>query len=635
MRLLKHKATLVPIEIEIMEFFTMWLNTRLESNRTIFTNIYRVFFLSFLILVLADCSKGSSSKNESETELVTFADVLNCKQGLDSNNLGLEQFIRKDTELGLVHKHGFAVSSWLNSSTAEVMFSGGLTAVYLDNDCWPDIVFASGDENGMVAYVNKGNQSGFINNSYLIAGTTTPESYKHFTGVAAADLNGNYQRELIFGNLFPGNAIILSNTNGIYYEFDRLPVSRSTYGISFADINGNNRLDMYLSHWGFGSVDGGAPVLWFNLGDGIFSPYDDEAGIGRNDFDQRFNFTPIFADLRDIGINDLLVVSDFGTSAVLLNDGNGSFSNVTDQSQITDENGMGGALGDINNNGKVDWFVTSIFDPDGVAEGNWGVTGNRLYQNLSTKSEIIFSDITEEAGVRDGNWGWGACMVDFNNDAFLDIFHVNGAGYFPEEVQSEVPDDPSLTIEFVGQLPRLFINNGDGSFTDRTVEWGLDVPSEGRGVICFDYDRDGDIDIALVDHSSGIQFFENQTGHGNGKRFLNIRLVGAAPNTDAIGTKVFATANVGNGFGVQRQMRMSQANSNFNSQNLPDIHFGLGSAVIADFLRIEWPDGTGLICRDVSVDQFLVFDQRNRKPESLTVEGDCTWHEDIKLIIEG
>ena len=71
------------------------------------------------------------------------------------------------------------------------------------------------------------------------------------------------------------------------------------------------------------------------------------------------------------------------------------------------------------------------------------------------------------------------------------------------------------------------------------------------------------------------------------------------------------TADVGNGFGVQTQLRLSEANSNFNSQNLPDLHFGLGQAAIVDELRIEWPDHTELVCNDIAPDQFIVIDQRD------------------------
>src|SRR5690606_26283102 len=300
---------------------------------------------------------------------------------------------------------------------------------------------------------------------------------------------------------------------------------------------------------------------------------------------------------------------------------------------------MGAAIGDVDNDGKLDWFVTSVLDPDGLAESNWGVTGNRLYRNVSTPFLLAFEDVTEQAGVRDGGWGWGACMADFNNDGHLDIFHVNGFGYAPESLRADglgkmIDRYADIAAEFIGEPPRLFINQGGGVFENQTADWGLDVPSEGRGLTCFDYDRDGDIDIALLDHSTGMQFFENQRGSGVDARCLGVRLVGESPNTDAIGARVYATANVGGDSGWQRQMRMSEANSNFNGQNTPDIHFGLGEAEQVGALRIEWPDRTGLVCWGVLVNQFLVFDQRDKLwPKLLNPDAPtCTWYPDIDQV---
>jgi hypothetical protein len=278
---------------------------------------------------------------------------------------------------------------------------------------------------------------------------------------------------------------------------------------------------------------------------------------------------------------------------------------------------MGSTLLDIDNDGVLEWFVTSVFDPGGQPAGNWGPTGNRLYRNASTADRIAFVDITEQAGVRHGYWGWGACAADFNNDGFIDIFHVNGFGHIPDAV---VSDDQTTAFQghynqltqmhFQDKPARLFINGGNGAFSEQAQGWGIDAPSEGRGLACFDHDRDGDIDIVVFDHSRGVQFFENRSGSGAGRAFLNLRVVGAPPNTDAIGAKVYVTADVGGGHGVQTQLRLSEANSNFNSQNLPDLHFGLGHAALIQRLRVVWPGGSELVCENVPVNRFVVLDQR-------------------------
>jgi enediyne biosynthesis protein E4 len=569
----------------------------------------------------------------------TFADVEGCTDGVATAvNSGLRQFVRKETELGLTAPHGFTPATWHHEGRYTVeftMIAGGLTAVYLDDDCWADIVLAGGESSGMVAYLNGGHQSGFTSDPGLLSGTAPSEDYERFTGVGVADLDGDYRRELLYGNLLQGDVVLLSpNAQGDYQEIGRLPMTRNTYGISFGDFDGDQFLDIFLAHWDFQGVEGTAPALWRNQGGVALAPSDWGAGTSSTHLNQNWNLTPKFVDARGTGLLDLLIASDFKTSAVLKNTGLGSYLVTTDVEIITDENGMGAALGDFDNDGRIDWFVTSVFDPDGVAEANWGVTGNRLYKNESDLDEIVFVDVTETSGVRDGNWGWGACMADFDNDGFLDIFHVNGFGMIPDSMDEKLTKEAELFLlfawEFIGTTPRLFINQGDGTFVDATAEWGLDVPSEGRGVVCFDYDRDGDIDIGLLDHSTGVQFYENQTGHGADRRFLNIRLVGDQPNTDAIGAKVYVTADVGGAHGPQRQMRISEANSNFNSQNPPDLHVGLGEAQTADYVRVEWPDGTGLLCTDVASNQFVVFDQRDTDwPKIEPGAPDCTWYSEI------
>ena len=122
--------------------------------------------------------------------------------------------------------------------------------------------------------------------------------------------------------------------------------------------------------------------------------------------------------------------------------------------------------------------------------------------------------------------------------------------------------------------------------------------------------RDVDVDIVVVDHSTGLQFFENRSGSAAGRAFLNVRLVGAAPNTDAIGARIAVTSAGGHGFGTQTQFRLSQANSNFNSQNTPDLHFGLGQAVQADSVRVIWPGCAELVCTGIAANRFIVLDER-------------------------
>jgi enediyne biosynthesis protein E4 len=540
-------------------------------------------------------------------------------------NLG-HGFLRRgyyplDGIFGLTAKHGWSTSTWFGGARGShemAMFAGGVTATWLDDGCWPSLVFAGGDTSGVVLYRGKGSRLGF---EKVADGFVTPPGTR-FTGAAHADLNGNYRRELLLGNHLAGEVPIYSpRQDGRYQRVAGLPMSRGTFGIALGDIDNDGFPDFYLAHWAMNGVPGTAPALWKNDAGQRLLPYDEAAGTSSRYVDQTFNFTPLFADLSGDGRQDLLIASDFQTSQVLRNrhgEGSRVYENVTDRAVITDENGMGSVVADFFNDGRLHWFVGSIFDSTGEPRGNWGITGNRLYRNTGAAGQIVFEDVTAQAGeLADGNWGWGVCAADFNHNGFLDIFMVGGFGYIPQSViqtdgQAEIRDRFRFMTdhEFRHVPPRLYMNNGDGTFTERAMEWGLFYPSEGSGVACFDYDRDGDIDIVLVDQSRGLQFFENQIGHDSNSRFLGVRLVGAAPNTDALGARVYVTADVGAAHGTQQMLRVSQANSNFNGQNLPDLHFGLGKASAVERLRVVWPDGEVLECENVMINRFVVIDQR-------------------------
>jgi enediyne biosynthesis protein E4 len=132
-------------------------------------------------------------------------------------------------------------------------------------------------------------------------------------------------------------------------------------------------------------------------------------------------------------------------------------------------NGGGVAVGDVNNDGLPDLYFTS----------NLGA--NRLYLN---KGDYRFEDVTARAGVADSvGWKSGVTMADVNGDGFVDIY-VSGVNYLGVHGKNV-----------------LYVNNGDGTFTDRAKEYGLDFEGLSTQALFFDYDNDGDLDMYLLNHS--------------------------------------------------------------------------------------------------------------------------------------
>src|SRR5437588_4156535 len=131
--------------------------------------------------------------------------------------------------------------------------------------------------------------------------------------------------------------------------------------------------------------------------------------------------------------------------------------------------GGGVAVGDVNNDGLPDLYFTSNVGP------------NRLYLN---KGNYRFEDVTERAGVADPDgWKTGVTMADVNGDGYVDIY---------------VSAVDLLTMHGHNVL---YVNNGDGTFTDRTKEYGLDFAGLSTQALFFDYDGDGDLDMYLLTHT--------------------------------------------------------------------------------------------------------------------------------------
>jgi len=467
-------------------------------------------------------------------------------------------------------------------------FSGGLAAADYDEDGDIDLFATGGDFDPNHLYENQGD------GSFVERGRDAGLDFVHRgSGPNFSDFDGDGDLDLFVGGVQRDPYFLFENRDGLFVNVTSTSgidvTVDDTVSSTFSDYDNDGDLDLFLSHWGTAQrVD--TETLWRNNGDGSFTSASIESGIAEAliEPDQTTGlgidrtFTLNLSDIDNDGDVDLLMTGDFESSQVFANNGDGTFTRVTDRNVIVDQNGMGAAVGDYDNDGDMDWFVTSILQrPD--------LFGNRLYRNVGAG---VFEDATDEAGVADGGWGWAACFADFDNDTHLDLFHVNGW----RGTSSEIVNGDS---EFSDPV-RFFHAQGDGTFEEQAITVGLGDNGQGRGVACFDADRDGDIDI-VISNNDEEQFVYYRNDSTNTNHYLTIRLVGNDQNTRGIGAWITAETAEGT------QVREVHAGNNYVSQNAPEVHFGLGEATSIDLI-VRWPDGSETIRTGVATDQLLTIE---------------------------
>lgn len=470
---------------------------------------------------------------------------------------------------GFTHGHGY-----VGVPNQSQIVSGGVAAADYDGDGDVDVYAVRGSSGPNLLYRNEGN--GIFTEVGAAAGVAGPPTGG--AGPVFADIDGDGHLDLLVGGV-DGSASAVYRNDGTGGFVDVTLASgfapaSDTFAISLADVDRDDDLDVAAVHWGFDQ----RVTLWENDGTGSFTDVTAGSGLVVGSI---YGFSPTFSDIDGDGWVDLLVAADFGTSRVFRNQQDGTFTEIT-TSVIDDENGMGAAAFDYDHDGDVDWFVTSVWDPNQIAEGNWGVTGNRLYENQGSG---IFTDVTTSAGVREGDWGWGACAQDLDQDGHPDLFHTNG---WVSAVTTEFDADPS----------RFFRARGDGTFEEVSASLGIVDTGQGRGVACFDADGDGDIDVFVANNGATPTLHRNEGPPGD---WLRVRLTNGSKNRYGVGAVVRVT------IGATTQMREIRAGTNFASAEPIVAHFGVGAATTIDEVRVEWPDGTVTTQSSVAAGQEIVI----------------------------
>ena len=360
---------------------------------------------------------------------------------------------------------------------------------------------------------------------------------------------------------------------------------QSSFCAAWADYDNDGYLDLYIADGVIG--DGAANVLYHNNGDGTFTNAAETAGVANTGN----SLGTAWGDYDKDGYIDLHVVN-FGQSNVLYrNNGDGTFTDVTSTTgmNIPVTDAFVTFFLDVDNDADLDIFISNSGSFQAFIAGQITGTaphdGDRqvLYRN---NGDGTFTDVTRESGLYQAFGAMGANFGDIDSDGYLDIYLATGA--------------PQM-----GRLERdaLFRNNGDGTFTDATLAFGLGNIGKGHGVTFGDVDRDGDVDIyvpvggAFIGDQWHNLFYQNA---GAGNNWLTLKLVGVKSNRDGIGAKV--TLRLGNSV-IYREV---SGGCGFGSTNSLSLEIGLKAHTKVDTLEIVWPSGQIDTHRNLPINQRLV-----------------------------
>jgi hypothetical protein len=416
-------------------------------------------------------------------------------------------------------------------------------------------------------------------------------------------------------------------------------------GIAVGDYDGDGRADVYVTNLG-------RDRLFRNRGDGTFEDVTEAAGIDV----PGWSCSASFVDYDHDGDLDIFVARyvDYSPElrctdptgrpeycgplefppmidVLLRNDGDGTFTDISESSGIADVAGagLGVVCEDFDEDGRVDIYVANdayanhlwmyqgddtflddalllgvAYNIQGMAEAGMGVLAADLDNDLDfdlfmthlrNESNTLYVNEGPEIGFEDRTAGWGlgspsmpttgfgTVALDVELDGDLDLYVGNG---------SVNRGDPWPGVEVPTPWDRyaepnhLYLNDGDARFTlaveeagtmGSRIEWT-------RGVAVGDVDADGDLDVLLVNGHGPARLYRNDAPRAG--RWLIVRAIKAPPGGDALGAIVTVTA------GGRRIMRTVRAAFSYLSSSDPRAHFGLGQVESVDEILVAWPDGT-------------------------------------------
>ncbi len=454
------------------------------------------------------------------------------------------------------------------------------------------------------------------------------EEVYHPTPLAASDYDGNGDMDLYIGLFDPVSQTykhyLLNNEWGKFHDVSAeagITHQGKEFAAKFDDYNNDGYLDLYI-------VKEGTNILYQNTGKGSFTDVTGTAGVG----DPENGNKALFFDYDHDGDLDLYIVRPH-SNILYRNNADGTFVDRTKESNLGggDARSLDAAFGDFDDDGDIDLFV--------VNEN----ASNILFFN---QRQGIFKNVTEKSGLKSEGGSSSVTAGDYNNDGFLDLFITStkagqcklyrnkGDGTFTLDERSkditkalhnvqaydasffDFDNDGFLDLLVVGTSENaedkgvfLFHNDSKGKFFITENILPEDVTS-GREIITFDYNEDGDMDVAIAGLNGKVRLLRNDGG--NNLHYLKMKLVGLRTGSGK-----------NNYYGIGAKVEVRAGNLYQSTVvTKPNILFGLGSQTKADVIRILWTNGVPQNIFFPHTDQDLIEQQQ--------LKGSCpflyTWN---------
>lgn len=452
--------------------------------------------------------------------------------------------------------------------------ANGLSFYDFDQDGWDDLTMPAGTDS-IITYRNIGGTFQEVNLLSVDAGNVRQVIWVDYDNDSDPDLFLSYYN--IGVRLYENDGAL--NFTDVTQQVGINPQPFRSYGVAFADPDGDFDLDIYICAYTLNSASPNALENFYYQNDGNNNFTNVAMSLGIDNGLQP-TFMPVWYDVELDSDIDLHVINDreFTSDALYINDGFGQFVNQASALGISndDHSPMSCTVGDFNNDGYFDVFESDVAN-GGIENGL--PTDYKIFQN---DGGISFTNVAPNLGVDTNFFAWGGLWVDYDNDCFEDLYIATA-----ENDLTGINERPSL----------LYKNLGGSGFTLANDSIQGNIIEASYSPVKGDIDNDGYYDVVVL---NGMDQPHNALlNQGGSNNYIKITPHGTISNSQALGGRVEVFAN------SQHQSKMILSSDGMCAQNSQHLIFGVGSATTVDSVLVTFPSGLVSTEYNLSVNQSV------------------------------